>query len=980
MSESLYRRNLAVPFYTQRDNTYVWQQLYDKDEYNSKNILIKQKNQPFGPKYPMAWRTCNITSLCMILHYWGLTEETPNQIIEKAFSKTGDGWNWLYEVTEEREDKTKTGAARLEDWSNLKKIAMLYIEGKEGYTVVQGEKKLSMDLLQTQIAKGIPVMISTGLGSPFGSGDKDGHIVVVRGFTDKEDLILNDPFGVPVDNENKIRQSGTSSNIYGYYYLSGAASTGDNIIINRKDFLSRYAADTTKYLYIEGPLWQEPGGIESDVTNSYPIRADNMWHDGIHLESKDGFYSIGCGRLLAARNAEVENHGSSSFALVKYQLPSVDNQFFYALYMHLKKIDLAEELSDFFLKNNGNVSEQIKGTWYEQIFNNLLPRYKILNLSIPKSIDEGTDFNRIYKAKLDGYSLVPTTEPSPLFSDAGLLSRHFKLYLLPVKPELLKSISDISNYGNFRSLKFMLDKNESKNENNFMDSKGYYYFFCGNSGKRELCCCKNDSFKKEDEGSYDTFASYNIFNGSNYKYYTQKLKDLYDGNTVVFNKINTGTEITGDKRMKNMKFPYNSILDTEPYQNWNSELTLHSKTNNDSTTIKNCFERIRCELNEFTSYLEYLFSIFAECSGSEQKKKVKDTYEKYFADYRTRRVNLLSDLLAKLTFYSGNPDVAEDENALSDKEWMKILFQDAETKLNFKEILNCTGSYDVNKDYEDLRNAFIDNINVYINYGLTDVISICEFLMIEFIGIPQKMLKNAIEDRFIFNKNGKTSETIKSLQTVWNNCFDDLSTIYGSVFNVTYIDNYVEVPRGAKIGYGSDIPDSGKKDSIHFEIFSKESLLADITTIEETDDDNFYNAYEISKSLLGGIKLTEEEKNKLLKYADDNVITKKEIQDIYKTTNIFQELETHHKSEWVNRKYSQDDISSITASSVNKTTTDHTVNRKDKKEIIKALDYFNDYYNKYNWIEKNGKIEKELDGNVFYFYHPLYLLKRFSEL
>ena len=60
-----YKRNLAVPFFTQRDNTYIWQQI-DIDS-----------NLKKGPKYPMAWRSCNITSLCMLLHYWGLTEETP---------------------------------------------------------------------------------------------------------------------------------------------------------------------------------------------------------------------------------------------------------------------------------------------------------------------------------------------------------------------------------------------------------------------------------------------------------------------------------------------------------------------------------------------------------------------------------------------------------------------------------------------------------------------------------------------------------------------------------------------------------------------------------------------------------------------------------------------------------------------------------------------------------------------------------------
>lgn len=43
----LHKRKLAVPFFTQRDNTYIWQQL-DEDDI------------PFGPKYPMTWRSCNI--------------------------------------------------------------------------------------------------------------------------------------------------------------------------------------------------------------------------------------------------------------------------------------------------------------------------------------------------------------------------------------------------------------------------------------------------------------------------------------------------------------------------------------------------------------------------------------------------------------------------------------------------------------------------------------------------------------------------------------------------------------------------------------------------------------------------------------------------------------------------------------------------------------------------------------------------------
>lgn len=89
----VYKRNLAVPFFTQRDNSYIWQQISNEDKIDKNGNYLKKIGEPFGPKYPMTWRTCNITSFCMILHYWGLTEETPNQMIEKVFSKEDWGWS-----------------------------------------------------------------------------------------------------------------------------------------------------------------------------------------------------------------------------------------------------------------------------------------------------------------------------------------------------------------------------------------------------------------------------------------------------------------------------------------------------------------------------------------------------------------------------------------------------------------------------------------------------------------------------------------------------------------------------------------------------------------------------------------------------------------------------------------------------------------------------------------------------------------------
>ena len=434
MSEPFYKRNLAVPFFTQRDNTYIWQQktgeiIYDD---NDPTKIKYNVGDSFGPKYPMAWRSCNITSLCMVLHYWGLTEETPDQMLEKVFAKKEWGWS-EEEYCRDTEKKIYKGAARVEVWENLKAVAEYYISlsNQTSFKVHQNEKDLSIALLQELIGKGFPVMLSCGLAALKDSSDTTGHIVVVRGFTEDGDVILNDPFGIPVDNNNSLN-NGSYGSLKGCYYNSPAAAAGDNIVMKLKDFENIFSKSNGQHLYIEGPLWQHPGGEETDATNSFPIRSDNMWHNGIHLESESGFCSIGAGRLAAARNAEVENHGSSSFALVKYQMPESRGQFFYALYMHLKKIDLRQELEDFFLKNNGAVSENLRNTWYEQIFNNLLPAYcisyyeeKKLESGRQEDIYEAEIVNKKARIKKSGGEPVKARLGS---SNTGTESRHEVLY------------------------------------------------------------------------------------------------------------------------------------------------------------------------------------------------------------------------------------------------------------------------------------------------------------------------------------------------------------------------------------------------------------------------------------------------------------------------------------------------------------------------------------------------------------------------
>ena len=97
------------------------------------------------------------------------------------------------------------------------------------------------------------------------------------------------------------------------------------------------------------------------------------------------------------------------------------------------------------------------------------------------------------------------------------------------------------------------------------------------------------------------------------------------------------------------------------------------------------------------------------------------------------------------------------------------------------------------------------------------------------------------------------------------------------------------------------------------------------------------------------------------------MITKSEIEKLYTQTEFFQKMVTYHRSEWKNKKYTEQEISAIT----NKKT-----KMKDNNELIDTLDYYNDYYSKYNW-DKN--LEKELGTDKFYYYQPKFFIEKLSD-
>jgi hypothetical protein len=86
MSNTNHRRNLPVPYFSQRENKYIWKELYAEDvKENSTNKIIQKEGDPTGVEVSLAFGSCNITSLCMILHYFGITGDTPDEMMRKFF-------------------------------------------------------------------------------------------------------------------------------------------------------------------------------------------------------------------------------------------------------------------------------------------------------------------------------------------------------------------------------------------------------------------------------------------------------------------------------------------------------------------------------------------------------------------------------------------------------------------------------------------------------------------------------------------------------------------------------------------------------------------------------------------------------------------------------------------------------------------------------------------------------------------------------
>lgn len=346
--------NLAVPFFSQRSNRYI------------------QGDRSF------AADTCGLTSLCMVLHYLGITDDTPDVLIRK----------FLAEGYEETDPYTY--------WKNLKQCCTdLYGVDQAALLYGKEDSAFSHTSLPRYLEAGLPVMFSFGILQP-NATPQNGHIAVLRGMTKDGNWILNDPWGDPANPWGLVNdESGKVPGLYVAHSVNSDAiagkGSGDNVILG-KSAAEKVCADppVSALCILWAKQWcfflrdsdgnrirygddgaekitaQALSALGSDF--SFILGQNGTVKYGIDFSAARGkaLYSCGPGRIIAIRNTPgtVDN-----FILVMHELPKNRTKKVFMLYKGLAYIDLQKEI-----QKKLYVSENYAASWYEQLIQKIHPK------------------------------------------------------------------------------------------------------------------------------------------------------------------------------------------------------------------------------------------------------------------------------------------------------------------------------------------------------------------------------------------------------------------------------------------------------------------------------------------------------------------------------------------------------------------------------------------------------------------------------
>jgi hypothetical protein len=583
MSEP-HKRNLPVPFFSQRENKYKWQRIArnirnggetierkDADPAHGINAGFYQAGRNIGEPVSLAWMSCNITSLCMILHYFGITKDTPDVMMEKFYTMTfTDPENNKKFLNDFRHAPYVSGQGpnRLEQGKWLKEFA------QDEYKIPPNNiscKALTLEEAKVKIAAGYPVWFSFGATT----GEQNGHIAVIRGFTEEDDIIINDPYGDAATPEGYLGAgnkgpyySVIDQTVNNKYYGLG---NGDNCVLRKEEFKKIITepkfnqtlvityphywsfpfrktddgeekwfrfSDHTKNVN-EQPAFRErqvEEMLKSEVTDNagYPITTERLWHDGIHITGNKPVYAVGPGRLVAARIQGADRmprDGSSNFVLVRHRVMIDGRQKeFYSHYMHLAPVDIKDRIK----RQIGGDDPAREKDWIDQLIERIRPKRAIVYIKNPKADGrEGNTAPLVYR--FDGNNMVSTGERLP---DRSII------YLCLVLDSGVKQrMEEIAWNEELRTdmLWFYNAVNKTENYIKKVGNTEYYAYYhsvtgAGSNVTWEIRYVLKDYIKPQN------------INVPEYVYYRRMLAKLLRGETAVFCKEDTRNNRGGIKK------------------------------------------------------------------------------------------------------------------------------------------------------------------------------------------------------------------------------------------------------------------------------------------------------------------------------------------------------------------------------------------------------------------------------------------------
>ena len=612
MNNKAWQRNLPVPFFSQRENTYVWYQV------NQAGIRVKE-NGIVKPGLSMVWQSCNITSLCMILQYLGITNDSPDDIMKKVFEQYFPEWR-----------QTANGIDNLLRGEKLKNVTMKLYGIPENKISVN---KLKIDQCRAKIAAGYPVWFSFGPLSNTG----DGHIAVLRGFTKEDDVIINDPWGDVPDPYGYLKTTG----VKGHYYRtsnevetrSWGLGTGDNCIIKASEFRKIIQEPLFQTMVIsESRMWAFPGihGLRTAddeekvsaameayfareawkhkpligdeiVKNGFPLCENAKCHDGIHVRGgeNEAVYSMGPGRLVAARNtgdSEEREDNHYNFVLLRHWVPDEEannSKSFYSLYMHLAPVSIRQRIRARFEMTTTDTTtiQQESQDWLDQVINHIMPKKAMAYIEYPIS---GNDTLSVPVYEKDTKTII------------GSLKDRSLTYLCPVNYTLKRCIETIADNESEADLKSLYTKLNTNSTYIYRgkDGKNYYRIFT--------------RIKKESDEEYSWLDGYvethkiipQPINVKEYVYYRRKLASLIQGKIVVFNDEDTDTSAVENSSLQ--KASWRTLLDEQVRSTFTCV-----------TTEKNIKKQCT-EIQEY--YLDILNSVGKAPAGQTAKQAVWDSF------------------------------------------------------------------------------------------------------------------------------------------------------------------------------------------------------------------------------------------------------------------------------------------------------------------------------------------------------------------